>query len=95
MRLRFTRLATDDLDDVFTFVAARDGEAAATDVLGRIDKAIAGLIMFPERGRSGRLSGTRELIVPTTPFLVAYRVRGREIVILAIIHGARRWPGTL
>jgi toxin ParE1/3/4 len=53
------------------------------------------LATFPERGRQGRIEGTRELVVAGTPFVVAYRIRSREMEVLAIVHGARRWPDSL
>jgi plasmid stabilization system protein ParE len=41
-------------------------------------------------GRSGRVAATRELVVP--PFVIAHRLRRGTVEILAIVHGARRWP---
>jgi plasmid stabilization system protein ParE len=46
-------------------------------------------------GRSGRVAGTRELVIAGTPYLVAYRVEAKAVVILAVIHGAQRWPDEL
>ena len=44
-------------------------------------------------GRTGRVPGTRELLVPSTPYSVAYTVDSRRDVVqvLAVIHGARLW----
>lgn len=47
---------------------------------------------FPESGRTGRVEGTCELVVPRTPFIVPYRVKGEVIEILGVHHTARRWP---
>jgi plasmid stabilization system protein ParE len=33
-----------------------------------------------------------ELVVAGTPFIAAYTVDQERIVILAIYHGAQRWP---
>jgi toxin ParE1/3/4 len=41
----------------------------------RIDKTTADLPSHPTMGRTGRVAGTRELIVTGTPCIVAYRVR--------------------
>jgi len=38
------------------------------------------------------VEGTRELVVPRTPYLVAYTVIDRQVVILAVLHHAREWP---
>jgi toxin ParE1/3/4 len=47
---------------------------------------------MPHRGRPGRWPGTRELVIPRTPYIVPYRVQGDLIEILRVFHGARRWP---
>jgi toxin ParE1/3/4 len=43
-------------------------------------------------GRPGRVIGTRELIVPGTPYVVAYRVRESTMEVLAVMHSAQQWP---
>jgi toxin ParE1/3/4 len=50
------------------------------------------LLEFPESGRPGRVAGTRELVVPHTPFIAAYVVTGDRIRILRILHSAQVWP---
>jgi plasmid stabilization system protein ParE len=44
-------------------------------------------------GREGRVTGTRELVIRGTPFIVAYRLERNEVSILAVMHAARKWPG--
>ena len=41
-------------------------------------------------GRIGRVTATRELVL--RPMIVAYKLRRGALEILAIIHGARKWP---
>jgi hypothetical protein len=63
----------------------------------RVREAIESLRRFPERGRPGRVPGTRQLVVPRTPFVVPYRVARQEIRVPAVLHGAcarRDWPWT-
>jgi hypothetical protein len=50
------------------------------------------LATFPVSGRSGRVSGTRELVVPNTPFIAAYAIDEERTVILALYYGAQHWP---
>src|SRR5437588_397556 len=58
-----------------------------------IKRAIVSLLSnHPEMGRAGRVPGTRELVIPNTPFIVPYRLEGNRIQILRIFHGSRRWP---
>jgi toxin ParE1/3/4 len=94
MRIRYTPLALADLGEVERYVTGRDGAKAAALVLGRIDAALEELTTFPGRGHKGRVAGTRELVVPRTPFIVAYRPARGEVHVLAVIHGARQWPGS-
>ena len=46
----------------------------------------------PRIGRPGRVPGTRELVIPTTPFVVPYRIMNGFIEVLRVYHSARRWP---
>ena len=91
MIVRYTRQAVADLDEARAYIAL-DRPRAAEAAAARIRQAVEGLRRFPERGRAGRVPGTRELVVPRTPFVVPYRIAGREIQVLAVLHGARAWP---
>jgi addiction module RelE/StbE family toxin len=91
VRLRFTRRALRHLGEVRAYVAVHN-PAAANELVARIARAIDALLEHPERGRPGRVETTRELVVGGTPYIVAYRIRGETIDVLAILHGARAWP---
>jgi toxin ParE1/3/4 len=58
----------------------------------QIVAAVRRLLDFPESGRPGRVAGTRELVVPHTPFIAAYAVTADRVRILRILHGAQVWP---
>jgi len=47
---------------------------------------------MPKAGKIGRVAGTREIVVPGTSYLVAYRIVEDMLHILAILHGAQNWP---
>lgn len=49
----------------------------------------------PFLGRAGEIKGTRELVIPATPYIVAYRVRDDHVEILFVQHGAREWPDSV
>ena len=91
MKVRWTRLALDDLNHAREYIEV-ENPAAAEKVIERIKKAVSFLSRHPELGRSGRVVGTRELVIPGTPFVLPYRVSKTRVEILALIHGARRWP---
>lgn len=94
LTIRWTRQAIADVDHIYDFIAA-DNAAAARAIGDRIDRAINSLVAHPRMGRAGRVAGSRELIVSGTPYIVAYRLRGRAVELLGVIHAARRWPDTL
>ena len=81
-----------DLASLRDYIAEHDQVAAKRVVLRVIYCVETLLPQSPEMGRPGRLSGTRELVVTGTPFIVPYRLLGRTIQILRVYHGARRWP---
>jgi toxin ParE1/3/4 len=91
LTIKWTRRAIADVDNIYDFIAVSSPRAARATV-DRIDQAITNLTLHPRMGRSGRVAGSRELIVAGTSYIVAYRPRGRTIELLGVIHAARRWP---
>ncbi len=91
MTLRWTAPALRDLEEIGDYIARDNKGAAARIVMAVLDRAEF-LTAQPLLGRPGRVSGTRELVIAGTPYIVAYRVQGDETQILAVLHGARRWP---
>ena len=78
-----------DLESLYAYIAEDNAGAAAVTV-ETVVAGIEALARHPEMGRKGRIAGTRELVI--TPYVIAYRARKTAIDILAVIHGARRWP---
>jgi toxin ParE1/3/4 len=91
LRIRWTSRAFAQLEAAFDFVAY-DNAPAAKKQLDTIARAVEQLANFPELGRPGRVNGTRELVIQSTPYIVAYRVKGELVRVVALLHGARRWP---
>lgn len=80
-----------DLDRETDYLLERNSEAALRGV-GAIRSQVARLADFPEMGRPERVQGTRELVIVSTPYIVPYYVKKREIRILALIQARRKWP---
>jgi toxin ParE1/3/4 len=91
MQVRWLDDALADVTEVYRYVAA-DNPKVAARVVQRVQAAVRLLAEMPHRGRPGRWSGTRELVVPRTPYIVPYRVQGDVVEILRVFHSARRWP---
>ena len=91
MTVRWTATALRDLASLHSYIAD-DNAMAASTVVETVVAGIDALARHPEMGRQGRVAGSRELVI--APYVVAYRARKTSIDVLAIIHGARRWPGS-
>lgn len=74
---------------------ARENPAAAARIADLILAAVERLAEHPGIGRPGRIAGTREWVVPRTPYLIPYRLRGTALEILGVFHGRQRWPTRL
>lgn len=92
MRLRWTRRAEHDLDEIASYIGQDSPAAAARVVLELIERVEASLPERPAIGRPGRVLGTRELVIGGLPYIVPYRVREKDIEILRVLHTSRRWP---
>ena len=90
MKIRFTEKAKKDIDSVY-FYSLKNFPESAQDVLDCIEHMIDKLGVYPELGKIGRVSGTRELIIPHFPFFVAYEIEDDYINILAILHQRQCW----
>lgn len=91
MRLVWAQYALDDRDAIFSYIESENPNAAV-HVDEEIARAVRRLLDFPESGRPGRVEGTRELVIPRTPYIVAYMLMADRIRILRILHGAQIWP---
>ena len=92
MKVIWAELALQDIEEIWAYIA-RDSRASATKTIGKIRDAARRLIEHPETGRPGRAAGTRELVVPGTPYILPYRMKGNALEILAVIHGKQYHPG--
>ncbi len=90
MKLAWARRAQHDLLDLQEF--ARLQPSLGNRLADALESACDRIVSFPESGRPGRIEGTREVVLSGTPCIAAYKIEATRVTILAIIHGARRWP---
>jgi toxin ParE1/3/4 len=92
MNILWSPEAVEDLNSLRAYIAQDDPSAArrvALDIMHSIEQLLPDT---PQTGRPGRVPGTRELVIPKTPFIVPYRLQRNVVQILRVYHGARRWP---
>lgn len=91
MKPVWTRAAIRDLTHLRDYIA-RENPAAAGEIASRIVEATERVVQFPEVGRVGRVSGTREMVVPGSPYVIVYRLKKTAVHFLRVLHGRQEWP---
>ena len=90
-RVLLSQDAERDIEDLYHFIARRDGADMAERILGEIEAAITGLDAFPERSNVPKelvsigLGEYREI----QPWRVIYRVMGQDVVVYCVVDGRR------
>jgi len=90
-RLQYSARYFRRLEDIRERIAA-DNPAAAARMIERIRTAVERLAASPAIGRPGRVADTRELVIPSTPYIIPYRVKSDVVQIITVLHSAQRWP---
>lgn len=93
MQLRWSPAAAEDLFRIIEYIR-QENAPAAQRIATTIYESAGSLKSFPNKGRKGRVEGTRELPLPPLPFVVVYRIRKDIVEIANVIHGAQKWPPT-
>lgn len=91
MNTVWSLLAITDREAIFDYIEA-DSPRAAARIDDQIEIQVDQLAKFPESGRLGRVTGTRELVLQQTPYIAAYKVKGDTVTLLRVLHGAQQWP---
>lgn len=91
MGIVWRQVALNSLERARAYIA-EDNPAAAARVHEKILGAVRHLASMPNVGRPGRVEDTRELVVTSTPYIVAYAVLDNQVVIIAVQHSAQEWP---
>ncbi|HEV7220504.1 MAG: type II toxin-antitoxin system RelE/ParE family toxin [Terriglobales bacterium] len=92
MKIRWTELAASDLTQICDYIEGHSTKTTARRVARSVYERAGALAQFAERGRQGRIPGTRELVFAGLPYLAVYRVNKNTVEILRILHGAQEWP---
>ena len=89
MRLKYSKDALDDLDEILDFIA-KDSPARAVSFIEQIKSRIELLLEFPALGVSCRSKGIDEdcRVMIFGSYLIFYKVNGEMILVLSIINAA-------
>lgn len=90
LTLIWRRRAAADLLEITQHIA-RDNPIAADALRNDIRARVSNLIDNPRAYRTGRMAGTREMVVRPN-YLVVYRESKGAVSILRVLHTARQWP---
>jgi len=92
-RIDWSAAARRDFRNLVEWLSDRNA-VAADRVADAIEDSIGLLGKMPRMGRVGRVAGTRELVIPRTPYIVIYRLQSEQdkVIVLRILHTSRKWP---
>lgn len=95
MKVRWTESAAANWEQAFDYIT-QENVTAALRTAEKILDLTEMLAAHPLAGRPARIAGTRELVVPNSPFILVYGVDSVEetLWVYAVYHGRRRWPSS-
>ena len=91
MRLRFSKRATQQIEDALDYVAVRSPQGAVA-IRDRIRELTGLLERHPYAGQQTDRPGVRRLPTNPFPYFIDYRVMRDEVVVMRFRHAKRR-PG--
>lgn len=91
--VQWTEEAETDLENIITYYLDTAGEQVAKMVFDRLREQIGTLRNFPERCRPGRVPGTKEHVLSRLPYVAVVQITAQTVVVLNVVHTARRFPG--
>ena len=91
MKVIWSAASVRHLQEVNEYLQGESAVGAAA-IRRRILETARRIGQMPHSGRIGRVEGTREAVVPRSPYIVVYQISVQRVEILGIWHGARIWP---
>ena len=88
--LEWKATAVADLMAIVDYIAD-DNPDAAQALKEDIEAKVSRLREHPQLYRTGRVAGTREMVVRSN-YIVVYTEAARTVRILRVLHAAQQWP---
>lgn len=86
MEIRWSQRAAEDLERI-----QKDNPATVREIVKTLYEGCEALKVFPNRGRSGRMKGRRELVFSSLPYIAVYQVKQDSVEISRIYYAAQDW----
>ena len=93
MQIIWLKTALKNIDELAEYIS-QENSTAASQIVTTIELQVNLLATQPALGRSGRVLGTRELVISNTHYLVPYRIKNNTVEILRVFHTSRSPPKT-
>lgn len=91
-QVKWLKKALADLDGSLSYTESNHGLAVAEQLAKVLFEAVDNIVDNPGRGRLGRFTGTRELVILSAPYVIPYRVVGTQVQILRVFHTSKKPP---
>ena len=92
MKVRYSNIALAELDAILADIQAENPDAAAA-LEARVRRVVERIGQFPKSTQEvAERLGVRRVPLLRYPYVIHYTVGADEVVVLRIMHGARRSP---
>ena len=87
MTIRWSPEAAADFAGIIDYIHPTESLSRRSNWPSMYD-SVNSLESFPNRGRPGRIDGTRELVLAPLPFIIVHRVTREAVEVVRALHGA-------
>ena len=88
MRLRFSRQALADIEDIYDYIS-KHSPRGVNSVAAQIHHTSGLLGQYPHLGRTTNIPGVYVISTPRYPYLIYHRILRDELVVIHVRHGRR------
>lgn len=88
--LEWKQKASSDLLAIMDYISD-DSPAAAQQLKNDLETKIRTLLEYPRSCKTGRVSGTREMIGRSN-YILVYVETAQTVTIVRVLHAAQQWP---
>ncbi len=85
MPIKWADSAHQDILAILEYFAEKQEKDIGQKILDRLFEALELLAKFPKAGRLGRVEGTRELLIPKSPYILVYTVT-EQVEIVRLLY---------